>query len=214
MPHRILIVDDDREFSTLLTDVYRQARYEVVTANSAVEGLEMFRDQDFELIVTDQRMPDMSGLEFIREVYGIRSDIPIIVVSGYLDSRTIRELIREGVSGVFMKPLNIFSLLKRSTELIQKQKLKDTAAGDAAVGKAATVTSTLPFHFKTFPARSPASIDFARKAYGMRDFNKCLLVVGEEGSDFVALAEDFAEWQGVQSGTLVLKPESVAALLS
>jgi DNA-binding NtrC family response regulator len=211
MPHRILIVDDDREFNTLLTDVYRQARYEVVTANSAVHGLELFRDQDYDLIVTDQRMPDMSGLEFIREVYEIRTDIPIIVVSGYLDSRTIRELIREGVSGVFMKPLNIFSLLKRSTELIQKQKLKDSDASDAREGKAVTVTSTLPFHFKTFPARASASLDFARKAYGMRDFNKCLLVIGEDGSDFVSLAEDFSEWQGVQSGSIVLTPESVTS---
>ncbi|MCD8481783.1 MAG: response regulator [Verrucomicrobia bacterium] len=112
MSYRILIVDDDREFNTLLADVYKQARYQVVSASSAKQGLELFSMQSFDLVVTDHLMPDKNGLEFAREIYQMRRDVPVIVVSGYLDSRTIRELIREGVNGVFIKPLNIFFLVE------------------------------------------------------------------------------------------------------
>ncbi|MCD8481784.1 MAG: hypothetical protein LR015_03370 [Verrucomicrobia bacterium] len=101
--------------------------------------------------------------------------------------------------------------MKRSTELIQKFRQKKTREGKigekSAVG-AGLSSPELPFAFSTFPCAATKSLDFARKAHALRDFSKCLLVIGPNGSDFLALASDFAEWRGAGGGTLVFQPES------
>ena len=55
----------------------------------------------------------------MKRVKKLKPEIPMIIVSGYIENDTIRELIGDGVGGVFLKPLNIFSLLERTAELIE-----------------------------------------------------------------------------------------------
>ena len=119
MSKKILILDDDVDFNTLLTDVFNQAEYEVISAHDPQEALNLIQEEPVDVIVTDQRMPNLSGVEFFREIRSIHGNLPIIMVSGYLDSDTMRDLINNGVSGIFLKPLNIFSLLKRTSELLE-----------------------------------------------------------------------------------------------
>src|SRR5690606_8123584 len=117
---KILIVDDDKEFNALLTDVFQQADYVVETCDSVERAEAKAADQTFDLVVTDYRMPGRSGLELVDTLRAKAPDMPIIMVSGFLENNVIRDLISRGVGGIFMKPLNIFSLLKKTTELIQK----------------------------------------------------------------------------------------------
>lgn len=63
MGKHILIVDDEPQFNVLLTEVYRQAGYGVTAVNSAMEGLAVLRRESMDLIVTDYRMPGMTGLD-------------------------------------------------------------------------------------------------------------------------------------------------------
>lgn len=195
MGYRALIVDDDQDFCNLLNDVFEQADYEVTAATSSVEALQLSRQHYFDLIVTDQRMPGLSGLEFIRRIREVRADVPIIMVSGYLDNQTIRELIRQGVGGVFMKPLNIFSLLKKATALIEKNqqlhRLQDGAKDDSA----GSWQHNLPFHLNCFPCKSAKSIQFALSLYDHRAFKTCLSLIGDEGADFEGVCRDLCAFQ-------------------
>ncbi|MFO8026485.1 MAG: response regulator, partial [Opitutales bacterium] len=118
MPYSVLILDDDADFNSLLTDIFEQADYVVTSLTDPVEAVDAFHEKAYDLVVTDHRMPEMSGGEFMRKVKQIRPEVPVIMVSGYLENDMIRDLISEGVGGVFLKPLNIFSLLERTKELI------------------------------------------------------------------------------------------------
>lgn len=188
-------MDDDRDFCNLLNDVFEQADYEVTAATSSIEALQLSRQHYFDLIVTDQRMPELSGLEFIRRIREVRSDVPIIMVSGYLDNQTIRELIRQGVGGVFMKPLNIFSLLKKATALIEKNqqlhRLQEGAKEDAG----GSWQHNLPFHIECFPCKSAKSIQFALSLYDHRSFKTCLSLIGEDGANFEGVCRDLCQFQ-------------------
>jgi DNA-binding NtrC family response regulator len=196
MANRILIVDDDGEFNKLLTDVFRQANYEVFAEQTPQSGLELLGRADFDLVVTDQRFPQGSGLQLLRDIRRTRPEIPVVIVSGFLDNDTIRDLIREGIRGVFMKPLNIFSLLKKTGELIEASKA-DRAAARGEIGSAGGHSG-----LTSFPGLAARSRDFATKLKDLANFRRNLVLIGAEGAPFAAVCADIMQ-HTVPNQTLV-----------
>jgi len=193
MGHRILILDDDVDFNSLLTDIFSQAGYDVTPELDPQKALNLIREFQFDLVVTDQRMPGISGKDFLRELKKVQPRTPIIMVSGFLDNETIRELIREGVGGVFLKPLNVFSLLKRTAKLLEQVNGGQPRPGEPesdAVGQP-EFHHTLPFAFSSFPCRDPKAAEFANKLYALRNFKSYLTLSGPRGTNFAAVCRDF-----------------------
>lgn len=192
MAHRILILDDDVDFNSLLTDIFSQAGYDVTSELDPQRALALIKEFQFDLVVTDQRMPGISGKDFLRELKKVQPRTPIIMVSGFLDNDTIRELIREGVGGVFLKPLNVFSLLKRTAKLLEQ--LNGAPRPGEVEGEAASSAEfrhNLPFAFASFPCRDAKSAEFANKLYALRNFKNYLTLSGPRGTNFAAVCRDF-----------------------
>ena len=187
------------EFSSaLLTDVFTQAKYEVTSVRDPLEAVKIFQETDFHLVVTDQCMPNLSGKEFVKTVKEIRSKTPVVIVSGYLDDETISECINNGVDGVFLKPLNVFSLLKKTGELIERAAMDRECEGES--GSVTLVDKhNLPFQFHSFPCLSEVSAEFARRLHEVRNFKSNLLLVGEGGTDFEGVCRDLCDF-GKQTG--------------
>lgn len=191
MGRKILIVDDDTDFNQLLTDIFSQASYDVTSCEEPEKAVPLFENNDFDMVVTDQKMPGMSGEELIRTLKRIKPAVPIIMVSGYLDNDTIRSLIREGVGGVFLKPLNVFSLLKRTATLIEEREAGlRRESGQDETEEEENFQHKLPFRFETFPAKDRHSREFAQKLYNIRDFKANLVMVTPRGSDLEAITRD------------------------
>ncbi|WP_309398818.1 response regulator [Cerasicoccus maritimus] len=209
MGRRILIVDDDADFNQLLTDIFSQASYEVESCEQPERAVEYFTNNAYDLVVTDQKMPGMSGEELIRTLKQIKPDVPIIMVSGYLDNDTIRSLIREGVGGVFLKPLNVFSLLKRTATLIEEREAglrRESGVDD--VEEEENFHHSLPFRFETFPAKDRRAREFAQKLYKQRDFKNNLVMVTPRGTDLEAITTDFNGFDSDQKDFYVLLDRS------
>ncbi|MGF1450398.1 MAG: sigma-54-dependent transcriptional regulator [Opitutales bacterium] len=196
MPRRILILDDDADFNHLLTDIFSQADYEVTSEMDPRKALEIFRNETYDLIVTDQQMPGMSGEDFIRQVKEVAPRTPVVMVSGFLDNDTIRGLIRDGVGGVFLKPLNVFSLLKRTAAILEQAAAAEAPKVEEpeTEGEVAQFQHNLGFAFQTFPCRSKASAEFARRFHGLKDFKSNLVIIGEVGTPFSLLAQDLVNF--------------------
>ncbi len=193
MGRRILILDDDVDFNSLLTDIFSQASYDVTSELNPQKALSLVREFQFDLVVTDQRMPGLSGKDFLRELKKAQPRTPVIMVSGFLDNETIRELIREGVSGVFLKPLNVFSLLKRTAKLLEHAQAAGRAAETETEGEGEMqeFRHALPFAFSSFPCRDVKSAEFAQKLYSLRNFKSYLTLSGPRGTHFAAVCRDF-----------------------
>ncbi|MEM8868365.1 MAG: response regulator [Verrucomicrobiota bacterium] len=196
MAYTVLILDDDEDFNSLLTDIFEQADYVVASLTDPIEAVEVFTHTDYDLVVTDHKMPEMTGAEFMRTIKGIKPEVPVVMVSGYLENDMIRELIRDGVGGVFLKPLNIFSLLERTSELIEEAvKLKAAAKTNPDVSKAFEMDSPdakLGFRFRSFPCKSSASSDFAERLHSFRNFKLALTLIGGPGTHYRQICEDLA----------------------
>lgn len=96
MNHKILIVDDEAANLRLLERLF-QRQYEVFTAASGIEALEVLRQHDISLIISDQRMPVMTGIEFLKRASELRQHTVRIILTGYTDVNALVEAINSGV---------------------------------------------------------------------------------------------------------------------
>lgn len=80
---RILVVDDNEMLCRLTCDILRTEGYEAIPASNAAEALRAFEEQEFDLLVTDFKMPGMSGIELARAVRSRDPRFPVIVMSAF-----------------------------------------------------------------------------------------------------------------------------------
>lgn len=92
---KVLFVDDEPRILVAMKALFRNS-YQVFTANSGAEAVKVLRDQDVDVIVSDQRMPEMNGVEFLRQARALRPRAIRILLTGYSDLNAILGAINEG----------------------------------------------------------------------------------------------------------------------
>lgn len=124
--YTILIVDDELNVIRSLKRLFRKENYRIITAGSALEGLEIARSNSVDMIISDQRMPGVSGIEFLSK---IRDEFPRIIrmiLSGYTDIQTVTSAINEGnVYKFILKPWDDNNLLDAVREAFRLRGLQD-----------------------------------------------------------------------------------------
>ena len=119
----ILLVDDESRSRSHVAEFLRKLGHQVVEANDGTEALELFNKQDFNLLLTDNRMPRMSGLELLQKL----SDVPAAkkvdkaLFTAYADMDSSIAAIRVGAFDYLLKPLDIDELVKTTERVAQHQ---------------------------------------------------------------------------------------------
>ena len=120
-PPRILLIDDDsnvrRNISTFLSD----SGFEIIEAANGSDGVFLFKREKPDLVLCDLRMPDMDGLEVIKEVTSESSNTPVIVISGYGEIGDAVQALRLGAADYLMKPIKDLEVLEYSVRRGLKQ---------------------------------------------------------------------------------------------
>jgi CheY-like chemotaxis protein len=115
---RLLFIDDEPDLVNTWVQMLERLGYTVSSRGSSRDALELFRlraDQ-FDLVITDQTMPHMNGLELSREFLAIRPNIPIILCSGFSEMISTEEIKNIGIKEFLMKPI----LLEEIAQTIRK----------------------------------------------------------------------------------------------
>ena len=117
---RILFVDDEQGIVDMSRQMLERLGYEVIIRTSSIEALEAFRahPEIFDLVITDMTMPNMTGDELARELIGIRSDIPIILCTGYSERITEEKAKAIGIRKFVMKPLVVTEIAEAIREVL------------------------------------------------------------------------------------------------
>lgn len=104
---KVLCVDDEPSVLSALKRVFMDEDYTFLTAQSGKEGIDILKTEDPQIIISDYRMPEMNGIDFLRQVRDIKPETVRIVLSGYADTASIVEAINEGQIYKFIpKPWN------------------------------------------------------------------------------------------------------------
>lgn len=109
---RILLVDDEPAVVTYLSTMLCKLRYEVTSAAEPKEALAHVRRTPggFDLLVTDQTMPTMTGLQLAAAVRKLGEDMPVIVMTGYSEDLTSERIAQIGIHAVLAKPFTASEL--------------------------------------------------------------------------------------------------------
>jgi len=112
----ILIIDDEIFIRESFSDILEDYGYQTITAENGRVGLELIESRRPDLILCDMHMPDVGGLEVVREVGRKYSNIPIILISGAGIEQEAINAVQEGAWSYLLKPLSSLQILVQSVE--------------------------------------------------------------------------------------------------
>jgi two-component system NtrC family response regulator len=123
VPERILFVDDDLAGREVALFNLRKAGYEVRAAADGAEGLSAFSAEPFDLVVTDLKMPGISGMDVLRAVRARAPEVPVLVITAFGNVDTAVEAMREGAYDFIGKPFHRDQLLLSVGKALERRRL-------------------------------------------------------------------------------------------
>ena len=188
---RILIVDDDPGQRSLLDSFLKSQGFDTVTVASGEQALEALRAQEFSMMISDVRMPGISGLETLRRARKEHAVLPILLVTAYADIRDAVGAMRDGALNYLGKPIDLDELL-------------------ASVQQATGMTAHAPVQYaqdRKLPphiiAQSPLMQTVFRDASLIAHSESRVLLTGESGTGKEVLADVIHAWSTRAAGPLV-----------
>ena len=108
---KILVIDDEKSIRNSLKDVLEYEKHEVFLAEDGIQGLEMFKEISYEIVLCDIKMPKMDGMEVLDELMKLSDSTSVIMISGHGTIDTAVEAIKKGAFDYIEKPLDLNRLL-------------------------------------------------------------------------------------------------------
>jgi CheY-like chemotaxis protein len=118
---KILAIDDQQLILDLISAMCQTVGYDVVTADSGRQGLDLATENDFDVVLTDLAMPGMSGLEVAEEIKKAKPNIPIILITGWEVNIEKQRLDASGIIKVLYKPFRIEQLTEIINDLVEQK---------------------------------------------------------------------------------------------
>lgn len=116
---RILVIDDEETIQILFKDTLSELGHETMTAGTGTEGLELVKQQDFDLAFIDLKIPGMDGVELFRQIKNIKPDMTVIIITGYPDSNLMSQALAQGPFGVMKKPFGERDIINATNNFLR-----------------------------------------------------------------------------------------------
>lgn len=193
MARRVLLVDDEPKVLESLSEALAAEGLEVLTAESAEQALGLVASRKPEVILSDVRMPGVSGLELLRLVKDRAPSVDVIVMTAYDDMPTVVEAMREGASDFLTKPVDLQGLRSVMDRMFRDRRARREAAeGEREAGAASPEPGLGPL-----VGRDPKMIEVYKKVGQLAGTRVTVLITGETGTgkELVARAiHDSSPW--------------------
>jgi len=119
----ILIVDDEPNYLVILSELLRDDGFEVFTAPGGAEGLDLVRDVDLDLVITDMQMPGMDGLQLLEAIKKINNHLPVIIITAFAEVDKAVTAMQAGAFNYLAKPFSNDELIVTINKALQHYSL-------------------------------------------------------------------------------------------
>jgi two-component system response regulator PilR (NtrC family) len=174
-PPRILVVDDERSMRELLAIVLRREGYEVLLAENGRSAIDLLGREPVDILISDIKMPDLSGVDVLRAAKKIDQDILGIMITAFASTETAVEAMRLGACDYLSKPFDIDLLKMKVREKIENRQLKQ----ENVLLKR---TLGLAHQFSNIIGRSEAMLEVFKMIETVARTNSTILLTGESGT--------------------------------
>lgn len=121
---RILLVDDEPEIREILAELFEDEGFQVVQAEDGEIALQKFMSEDFDLVVSDVRMPNKSGIELLRDIKQSGQEVDVIILTGQSDELTAIDCLKAGAYDYLLKPIDDLEIMLTSVNrALEKREL-------------------------------------------------------------------------------------------
>lgn len=175
IPKRILIVDDEESFRHMLSVILRKEKYEVETASNGEEALQKISESPFDQILCDIRMPQMDGLEFLKEAQKAGVESTIIMMSAYGTIDTAIEAMKLGAYDYISKPFKtdeIILTLRKAEEREQLRKENQLLRREVQ----------REYSFENIVSKNPKMKEIFEVIKKVAPYKSTILIMGESGT--------------------------------
>lgn len=175
MMYRILVTEDDRTQREIIGDILEQAGYQVKLAPSAEDSLAALKNDPYDILLTDMRMPGMDGLDLLRQAKRLRPELDVVVMTAHATVKTAVTAMKEGAIDYLEKPFDKDELLmvveraqERGELRRQNQQLRELITDSVALGN--------------IIGESPVMQRVFERAQRATRVNSTVLILGESGT--------------------------------
>ena len=166
---KILLIDDEQAQITSIKAFLKRRSYSVFTANSGSEGMKIIESTSVDLVLSDFRMPDMTGLEVVKAIKNHNPEIPVVVITAYSDTQDAVKVMKEGAFDYLSKPIDLDELeilIKKVVELsylksensLLKEQLKNKFKFDAIISQSGEMEEVLNTAGRVAPSNATVLI--------------------------------------------------------
>lgn len=172
---RILVVEDDQNACHLLTRILQKEGFEVVAENSPSNAINSLKSNNFDLVITDFYMPEMTGIELLEEAKRINPDVDVVVMTAYASIDNAVEAMRKGAYDYIVKPFQNDDLLLSIKRVLEKRRL-------AEENKYLRAELSKRYSFHNIIGKSPAMQNIFNLIEKVADSDATALLIGESGT--------------------------------
>jgi len=228
---RILVVEDDAGSRLTLCGILEDAGYEVTGVEKGTEALEVIKDGNFNVIITDIKLPDVGGMSVLELAKEINPDVAVIIMTGYASIETAVNAVNEGAYAYFVKPINMDEMKTAIVNALRQQMLSrenkrlvdDLQRSNKLLFeanrqlRAATEAKSIFLAHMSHELRTPlnAVIGFSDLLIGgiagkiNNKQRQCLEDILSSGKHLLSLINDILDLSKVEAGKIDIRPESL-----
>lgn len=202
MAGRILVLDDEENYAEMLQELLREHSYRVDMATRPERAIDQLEDIPYDLVISDYKMPVMDGADFLKKSRELYPNLPVILVSGLMNTPELVKVANMGVTLVMEKPLDTMTFLehvaKFSTPMTEAEKEaleNETASSGSQVEQP---DSSYPEEPRFFYATSNTSKRFLHEFWTACIGQKYVFLQEPKGGDGELAVKDLSVWRGNQ----------------
>ena len=118
--HRILVVDDELLIRDLLYDFFTGEDWDITVADGGQKAIDFLKNREFDVVLTDLKMPDVDGLELTGRIRSLYGSLPVIIMTGYPSMDSALAALRFKVDDYIIKPFNVNQLFKVVQRVVEQ----------------------------------------------------------------------------------------------
>ena len=175
---KILLIEDDLTYSKIISKFLEKNGYEVYSSTRVTEGLGHYEKHPIDLIITDYRLPDGTGLEVLDQVLNTHPELPVILITNYSDIRTAVKSMKMGAFEYITKPINPDELLLTVQQALKNEKNHKPSSQTSKTVSSSTTLSQLDYQI----GKSKEALQIEKHILLVAPTDLSIIVLGESGT--------------------------------